>query len=831
MVGYYHFHVPLSIAYDVRYTTVTAVTDMCFLAVFVLDFALRKVALERAVEGNRFDPRSLPDMSYFNFISRAQIGEESPELVHVNEEPQEQRRWPRILLSAFLEGVVIFPYSLLGGSDASVQTYLRIPRLLTVARIPLSTQVVFDFLEAKGLVVLSGIKRLIKLWFVFLWFAHMMSCGFFMIAMALNVRGHANWAANDGLLQVNATLDEAFIVERGHAYVRTLYWAIITMVTVGLGDITPENTSYAETVYCILTIYTGMIMSTYIIGNLTDLVANLDAAEDDFYRKLENVDKYMTYRKLSHNLRHRIKSYYKYLWKSLKGVDEQQFLNDLTVNLRLEVVGLRTKDLVEQIGFLRNQGEPLIHAICGSLEQIILSPGDVLVQAGTKLDGAYFLSRGEAEVLKKDGRPIQVLSGKQRSTVGDTSLFVDSEAENTVRARSYCELYYLNKRSFHEQIHKFLNEEEIEKMKDKCASLFTQGQKVKKFFGLEIEASESKVRWSDPTSRFREFWNVFIMCGILYNLIAIPLRVAFFYTITDMYIKQVESYVTDWILDIFFLLDVFFRARHFSFYSDGLLIRDRGRIFTEYCREDSTGLDLFMSIPLDLGSLLVDPKNSLPFFRVPKLFHIIYLQRHYMVLKGSLEKRGVTLTNAGHRIIKTFFFVLIFIHWTGCLWILGAILSYRMQTPLCENSNSTSCRNDWITNDFVSHHNGDHLSSAVIYLRGAYFVMVDMTTVGYGDIVPINTLETVIVAVVTVIGGFVYPAVVGAIAALISNLNMARAEFTSKIVSLQRYMEVKQFPTDLRTRILRFYDYLWSRQRGVDENGILNDMPEPLRKR
>ena len=54
-------------------------------------------------------------------------------------------------------------------------------------------------------------------------------------------------------------------------------------------------------------------------------------------------------------------------------------------------------------------------------------------------------------------------------------------------------------------------------------------------------------------------------------------------------------------------------------------------------------------------------------------------------------------------------------------------------------------------------------------------------------------------------------------------------EFNLKVVMLNEYMELKAFPKHLRVRIKRYYDYMWSRQRGVDEDIILNDLPNPLR--
>ena len=115
------------------------------------------------------------------------------------------------------------------------------------------------------------------------------------------------------------------------------------------------------------------------------------------------------------------------------------------------------------------------------------------------------------------------------------------------------------------------------------------------------------------------------------------------------------------------------------------------------------------------------------------------------------------------------------------------------------------------------------------YLRALYFIFVGITTVGYGDIVPKNLYETIFATFLILVGGLAYPAVIGAIASLMSNLNAKQSEYNRKMRTLGRYMDHKHIPVDIRKRIVRYYDYLWSRQRGVDEDVIFQSLPGPLR--
>ena len=83
------------------------------------------------------------------------------------------------------------------------------------------------------------------------------------------------------------------------------------------------------------------------------------------------------------------------------------------------------------------------------------------------------------------------------------------------------------------------------------------------------------------------------------------------------------------------------------------------------------------------------------------------------------------------------------------------------------------------------------------YWRAVYFVLVGVTTVGYGDIVPITLVESSFVTILILIGGLGYPAVIGAIASLMSNVNAQRSEFNRNMRTLSTYMDQKNIPSGM----------------------------------
>ena len=100
-----------------------------------------------------------------------------------------------------------------------------------------------------------------------------------------------------------------------------------------------------------------------------------------------------------------------------------------------------------------------------------------------------------------------------------------------------------------------------------------------------------------------------------------------------------------------------------------------------------------------------------------------------------------------------------------------------------------------------------------------------------GDIVATNLYETTFSALVILFGGLVLPAVVGGLAAYLGNWNVAVKNHRNKLARVRSYMRNAKMDPALVQRVLRFYDYLWCRQGGVDEEAIMGELPGPIRQR
>jgi hypothetical protein len=80
-----------------------------------------------------------------------------------------------------------------------------------------------------------------------------------------------------------------------------------------------------------------------------------------------------------------------------------------------------------------------------------------------------------------------------------------------------------------------------------------------------------------------------------------------------------------------------------------------------------------------------------------------------------------------------------------------------------------------------------------------------------------------------IIGAFMYAFIIGNIASLISTLDVQKAAYWSKTDAIKLYLRNRGVPTEINERVRNYYEYRWSHHRGLEEQKIFNDLPDPLR--
>ncbi|XP_048840675.1 cyclic nucleotide-gated cation channel-like isoform X1 [Brienomyrus brachyistius] len=302
-----------------------------------------------------------------------------------------------------------------------------------------------------------------------------------------------------------------------------------------------------------------------------------------------------------------------------------------------------------------------------------------------------------------------------------------------------------------------------------------------------------------PTDDVYYYWLFVIASAVLYNWVLLVARACFDALQTDCYVLWL---VLDYLSDVVYILDTCVRLRT-GFLEQGLLVKDLSKLSKSYVNTLHFKLDVMSILPTDLAYIATGIHTPQLRFnrllRFPRMFEFF--------------DRTETRTNYPNifRICNLILYILVIIHWNACIY-------YAISKSLGFGSDN------WVYPNITSSEESLSLS----YVFCLYWSTVTLTTIG--DMPPpARDEEYLFVVFDFLVGVLIFATIVGNVGSMISNMNATRAEFQARIDAIKHYMQFRKVSKDLEARVIKWFDYLWTNKKAVDEAEVLKNLPNKLR--
>ncbi|CAD8157379.1 unnamed protein product [Paramecium pentaurelia] len=281
--------------------------------------------------------------------------------------------------------------------------------------------------------ILDLINVILSVYFV----AHTMACFWYYMGELTSHKFGYSWLIKEQLLYETLWLRYAY----------SLYWATMTMATVGYGDITAQN--HYEVVSSIVMMFISSCTFAYSMNSIGYILKLIYDQKQRYKKSLILINQHMRNNNIEPELQSRIRNYLQFhfqedVFGSQEDIDKiyaylpSSLKTELTVDIKMTIM-----KKIKLLQFFSLQTQQFISQ---ESELQTYLPGDFINDFDSSL---YFFHTGSATVMEKQSnQQIEILN--EGDTFGEYSFFTGFNVSLKVKANTLCKVYKIERSKFQE---------------------------------------------------------------------------------------------------------------------------------------------------------------------------------------------------------------------------------------------------------------------------------------------------------------------------------------------------------------------------------------------
>ncbi|XP_056595395.1 cyclic nucleotide-gated cation channel beta-1-like isoform X2 [Triplophysa dalaica] len=297
----------------------------------------------------------------------------------------------------------------------------------------------------------------------------------------------------------------------------------------------------------------------------------------------------------------------------------------------------------------------------------------------------------------------------------------------------------------------------------------------------------------DPfTNLIYVLWLFCVSLAFNWNVWMIPVRWAFPYQTPD----NIHVWLLiDYICDTIYILDILAFQPRLQFVEHGDIVSSKKEMRNNYTKALRFKLDLISLLPLEL---LYFKTGINPLLRLPRLMKFM----SFFEFNKRLE---AILTNAYvYRVIRTTTYLLYAVHCNACLYYWASAFEGLGVSQWVYDGQGNS------------------------YIRCYYFGVKTLLTIG-GLPEPTTLFEIVFQLINYFIGVFVFSIMIGQMRDVVGAATAAQTSYRACVDNTVKYMASYNIPKNVQNRVKTWYSYTWQSQGMLDEQELLDQLPDKMR--
>ncbi|KAK7260861.1 hypothetical protein RIF29_27160 [Crotalaria pallida] len=279
--------------------------------------------------------------------------------------------------------------------------------------------------------------RCSKLICVTLFSVHCAGCFFYFLGSQDDLKN--SWLAN---------VSDSYDKNLGGNYVTAIYWSLVTLSSVGYGDLHPVNTK--EMIFDIFYMLFNLALTAYLIGNMTNLIVHQTNKTKRYRETVKSASNFAQRNQLPIRLQEQIYAHLLMRYRTdLEGLQHQEIIDSLPKAIKSGISDYLFYSIVEKVYLFHGVSRDLLFQLVTEMKAEYFPPKeDVILQNEAPTD-FYILVTGAVElIVEKNGIEQVVGEAKTGDVIGEIGLLCYRPQLFTVRTKRLSQLLRLNRTTF-----------------------------------------------------------------------------------------------------------------------------------------------------------------------------------------------------------------------------------------------------------------------------------------------------------------------------------------------------------------------------------------------
>lgn len=234
------------------------------------------------------------------------------------------------------------------------------------------------------------VAQIVDLFVVVLLASHVFGCGWILIGQSEKRQNRQT------MLESKLGPIESFGMQE---YMHAIYFTVVTMATVGYGDIVPVTSE--EIVFGIVTVFLACFMFAHLIGKIQLIFNEIQRENEEIQRITHRINTFMESKNIRRDLQYNIREYLYYNFKENRNDSETLLAKSfqlLSPPLKQQLMVDSYKFILEDSPIFRNNFSAKIkQKMVEIMQEMKFSPEQVIYNKGDAGDAIYFVERGSLE--------------------------------------------------------------------------------------------------------------------------------------------------------------------------------------------------------------------------------------------------------------------------------------------------------------------------------------------------------------------------------------------------------------------------------------------------